>query len=210
MNVPPSIPEPSAILPPPKLLAESGWSSASRTGLGLHGWRQCAAGPVGGAGSDDPADAVLRRDAERLSAIRGERSDEAAAYFARNAARWDEIRSLYVAEETVEAAIVAAAGGETVGRLVDLGAGTGRMLTLLGPRAKSCLGLDLSQQMLNIARSRAGEAGLSVELRHGDIFATRLPAAAPTSSPSTGAALPVPTGRRRGRGCAAGGAGGGC
>src|ERR1044071_3955196 len=28
----------------------------------------------------DPADAIVRRDAERLAAIRGERSDEAAAY----------------------------------------------------------------------------------------------------------------------------------
>src|SRR5215210_1239123 len=46
----------------------------------------------------DPADAQLRRDAERLSQVETERSSEAAAYFARNAARWDEIRSLYVAE----------------------------------------------------------------------------------------------------------------
>ena len=123
----------------------------------------------------DPADPVARRDAERLSAIHGERGAEAAAYFARNAARWDEIRSLHVAEDKVEVAILAAAGRETVGRLVDLGAGTGRMLTLLGGKAQSCLGLDLSQQMLNIARVHTGEAGLNAELRHGDIFATRLP-----------------------------------
>ena len=39
-----------------------------------------------------------------------------------------------------------------------------------------CIGLDLSQNMLNIARSNAAKAGLDkVELRHGDIFATRLP-----------------------------------
>jgi ubiquinone/menaquinone biosynthesis C-methylase UbiE/DNA-binding transcriptional ArsR family regulator len=123
----------------------------------------------------DPADTTLRRDAERLVAIRTERTGEAAAYFARNAARWDEIRSLHVAEDEVEAAIVAAAGEGPVGRLVDLGAGTGRMLTLLGAEAESCLGLDLSQQMLNIARVHTGEAGLNAELRHGDIFATRLP-----------------------------------
>ncbi|MBP7705293.1 MAG: metalloregulator ArsR/SmtB family transcription factor [Caulobacter sp.] len=124
----------------------------------------------------DPADPQLKRDAERLSHIETERSSEAAAYFARNAARWDEIRSLYVAEAQVEAAIEQAAGQGPVGRLVDLGAGTGRMLTLLGGRATRALGLDLSQQMLNIARLNVGEAGLSVcELRHGDIFATGLP-----------------------------------
>ena len=40
----------------------------------------------------------------------------------------------------------------------------------------SALGLDLSQQMLNIARSRVARAGLAgCELRHGDIFGTGLP-----------------------------------
>jgi ArsR family transcriptional regulator len=39
------------------------------------------------------------------------------------------------------------------------------------------IGLDLSQNMLNIARANVAKAGLDkVELRHGDIFATRLPA----------------------------------
>jgi ubiquinone/menaquinone biosynthesis C-methylase UbiE/DNA-binding HxlR family transcriptional regulator len=121
-------------------------------------------------------DAVLKADALKLAAIAGERAEAAAAYFARNAARWDEIRSLYVSETEVETAILAALGKDQPGLLVDLGAGTGRMLTLLGGRAGRSLGLDLSQQMLNIARMHVGEAGLAAcELRHGDIFATGLP-----------------------------------
>ncbi len=124
----------------------------------------------------DPNDATLQRDAERLSAVWAERAAEAGEYFARNAARWDEIRSLYVAEADVEAAILAAAGPGPFRRLVDLGSGTGRMLTLLGPRAEAAIGLDLSQQMLNLARARVSEGGLArCELRHGDIFGTRLP-----------------------------------
>jgi ArsR family transcriptional regulator len=123
--------------------------------------------------ADDP---IVLRDAERLGQVRQERSEEASAYFARNAARWDELRSLYVSEADVEAAILKAAGPGPFRRLVDLGSGTGRMLTLLGPRAETAIGLDLSQQMLNIARDHAAEAGLErFELRHGDIFATRLP-----------------------------------
>ncbi|MES3030065.1 MAG: metalloregulator ArsR/SmtB family transcription factor [Pseudomonadota bacterium] len=126
--------------------------------------------------SIDPADPILARDAERLQSVRGERSTEAGEYFARNAARWDEIRSLYVSETAVEDAILQAAGPGPFKRLVDLGSGTGRMLTLLGPNAEAALGLDLSQQMLNIARSHVAEAGLErCELRHGDIFGTRLP-----------------------------------
>jgi len=124
----------------------------------------------------DPADLVLVRDVERLQAVRAERSAEAGEYFARNAARWDEIRSLYVSDTAVEAAILKAAGPGPFRRLVDLGSGTGRMLTLLGPHAEAAVGLDLSQQMLNIARNHVAEAGLErCELRHGDIFGTRLP-----------------------------------
>jgi ArsR family transcriptional regulator len=120
-------------------------------------------------------DLVLARDAERLQTVRSERLETAAAYFAQNAARWDELRSLYIAEADVEAAILQAAGPGPFTRLVDLGSGTGRMLQLLGPRARATVGLDLSQQMLNIARGNAARLGLDdCELRHGDIFATGL------------------------------------
>ncbi|HLI64845.1 MAG TPA: metalloregulator ArsR/SmtB family transcription factor [Caulobacteraceae bacterium] len=121
-------------------------------------------------------DAAIARDAARLSTIRAERAKAADDYFAQNAARWDELRSLYVAEADVEAAILSAAGKGPFRRIVDLGTGSGRMLRLFAPQAKAALGLDLSQQMLNIARQETAKAGLAhCELRHGDVFATRLP-----------------------------------
>ena len=124
----------------------------------------------------DDRDPVVQLDAERLAAVRAERSTDAQAYFARNAARWNEIRSLYVDEAEVEAAILRATGEGPFAEMVDLGAGAGRMLTLLGRRASNALGLDLSQQMLNIARDEVAKAGLTgCELRHGDIFRTGLP-----------------------------------
>jgi ubiquinone/menaquinone biosynthesis C-methylase UbiE len=126
-------------------------------------------------GAIDPADGALARDRERLAAVRSERADKAQAYFERNAPLWDQLRSLYVSEADVEAAILAAAPEGRIGALIDLGTGAGRMLTLLAPRADAALGLDLSQQMLNIARLRVAQAGLAhCELRHGDIFATGL------------------------------------
>ncbi|MGZ3280946.1 MAG: metalloregulator ArsR/SmtB family transcription factor, partial [Caulobacteraceae bacterium] len=119
----------------------------------------------------DPNDPLLARDSDRLLGVQAGRTAEANAYFSRNAARWDEIRSLYVAEKDVEVAITAAAGPGPFRRLIDLGSGTGRMLRLLAPEAECAIGLDLSQQMLNIARVQAAESGLhNVELRHGDIF----------------------------------------
>jgi DNA-binding transcriptional ArsR family regulator/ubiquinone/menaquinone biosynthesis C-methylase UbiE len=125
-------------------------------------------------GDEDPG---LARDAERLAGVSAERADQAASYFAENAERWDEIRAFQTTEAAVEAAIVAAVGESPVGRLIDLGTGSGRMLTLLGPRARCAIGLDLSRQMLNIARSKVAEAGLTAcELRHGDIHGTGLSA----------------------------------
>jgi ubiquinone/menaquinone biosynthesis C-methylase UbiE len=124
----------------------------------------------------NPADAGLAGDASRLAAVRAERAQAASAYFERNAERWSQVQSLYIDEAEVERAILAAAGPGPHRALVDLGAGAGRMLLLLGRHAERALGLDLSQQMLNIARAEAAKAGLAhCELRHGDIFDTRLP-----------------------------------
>ena len=116
------------------------------------------------------------RDGARLQEVRAEREAQAMEYFERVAPQWDQIRSLYVSESAVEAAIDRAAGSGPFNRVVDLGTGSGRMLALLGKRARMAVGLDLSQQMLNIARRNVSQAGLDkIELRHGDIFATRLP-----------------------------------
>lgn len=112
----------------------------------------------------------------RLEAVRRDREAAAGAYFERIAPQWDRIRSLYVCETAIEATILKIAGEGPFERVVDLGTGSGRMLTLLGRKAKMSIGLDLSQNMLNIARANVTKAGLDkVELRHGDIFATRLP-----------------------------------
>ena len=122
-------------------------------------------------------DAAGEADHRRLETVRKDREQAATAYFEQVAPQWDRLRSLYVSESAVEAALERAAGPGPFERVVDLGTGSGRMLTLFGKKAKMAVGLDLSQNMLNIARANVSKAGLDkVELRHGDIFATRLPA----------------------------------
>src|SRR5438477_9768442 len=97
-----------------KLLAEAGLVERFPDGAWVF-YRLTTSGPAAELVSEtlariDPADPVLARDADQLSQVRAERAADAAEYFARNAARWDEIRSLYVAEADVERAILEAAG----------------------------------------------------------------------------------------------------
>jgi ubiquinone/menaquinone biosynthesis C-methylase UbiE/DNA-binding transcriptional ArsR family regulator len=124
----------------------------------------------------DPTDVSVARDRERLAAVRTHRAAVAQAYFRRHAAEWDRIRQLHVADEAVEAAIKSALAATPLRSLLDLGTGTGRMLELFGPDLERGLGLDLSLDMLALARARLDRAGLkNCSVRQGDIYDLALP-----------------------------------
>lgn len=124
----------------------------------------------------DGADPWTAADAARLAAVRADRAAAAQRYFAGQAGNWDALRSLHVAESEVEAAIARALGDAPIGRLVDIGTGTGRMIELFGPGAVQALGIDRSPEMLRLARAKLAAAGLdSAELRQGDMYALPLP-----------------------------------
>jgi ubiquinone/menaquinone biosynthesis C-methylase UbiE len=120
----------------------------------------------------DTNDPGLAADRRRLEAVRAERKEQAATYFARHAADWDRIRALHVPESAVEAALVEALGDRDFDSVLDLGTGTGQMLQLLGPKARRAVGLDVSPAMLAVARANLDSAGLRhVQLRQGDLYA---------------------------------------
>lgn len=126
----------------------------------------------------DGEDAWAIADAARLAAVRADRAVAAERYFASHATNWDQLRSLHIAESEVEAAIARSLGERSVGRLVDIGTGTGRMIELFGRDAQSALGVDRSPEMLRLARVKLAEAGLTTaELRQGDMYALPLAAA---------------------------------
>ena len=119
----------------------------------------------------DAEDPGLLRDLARLSTIRAERAAAAAEYFERVAADWDRMRGLHVADAEVEAAMIDAVADMVVHDLLDVGTGTGRVLEIFADRIDHGLGLDLSRQMLDLARSRLEQLGhRHCAVSHGDVY----------------------------------------
>jgi ubiquinone/menaquinone biosynthesis C-methylase UbiE len=128
---------------------------------------------VAACGDRDPAIAL---DLQRLAAIKRQRAERAATYFSENAPNWDSIRSLYVDEREVEAALIEIVAAAAPRDLLDIGTGTGRILEILAPRVGQALGIDQSREMLAVARvnlERAGSANGMVRL--GDMYQLPLP-----------------------------------
>jgi ubiquinone/menaquinone biosynthesis C-methylase UbiE len=158
-----------------KLLAEAGLVERFREGT----WAFFRLAEQGGGAAVarvllerlDPADPTITRDRERLSDVRAARAAAAQVYFREHAAEWDSIRELHVPDTAVEDAIRAALAGVPFRSLLDLGTGTGRMLELFGSTIERGLGLDLSLDMLAIARDRLERAGLrNCSVRQGDLY----------------------------------------
>lgn len=118
----------------------------------------------------DDGDAVLSRDRERLASVKHDHAETARRYFAENAADWDTIRALHVADNAVEAAILDTLGSRQFDSLLDLGTGTGRLLELLAPLYARAVGVDASADMLAVARANLDRVGVAnAQVRLGDI-----------------------------------------
>lgn len=104
-------------------------------------------------------------DMRRLSAIRTARETSAEFYFARHADEWDRLRGLHSDDRKVERKLAALLGlddaGEgsedadpPLGRMLDIGTGTGRIAELFAPYASHVSAIDKSNDMLRVARAR--------------------------------------------------------
>src|SRR3954463_13813557 len=93
-----------------KLLCEAGLLDRFREGSWV--FYRLSAGSAAGALSRHlvaacgEADETVVLDLQRLAAIKRQRAELAAAYFSENAAHWHRIRSLYIDEREVEAALL--------------------------------------------------------------------------------------------------------
>lgn len=111
---------------------------------------------------DDP---VLRLDRERLERVLARRAEQL---------RGRKLGDAVPTPAGVDARIVDLMAGEALGDLLDIGTGTGRMLRLLGIAADTAVGIDISREMLVLARSNLHAAGLDhLSVRQGNMYQLR-------------------------------------
>ena len=116
------------------------------------------------------------QDQAQLSLVRKARAEMAERYFSAHAEEWDAIRSLHLPEAEVERAMLALLKDAQLGKMLDIGTGTGRMGELFGPSARSIIALDKSPEMLRLARAKLLESEAvtgsalvqKTELKQGD------------------------------------------
>ncbi len=102
--------------------------------------------------------------------MKRQRAERAQAYFSRNAAEWDELRRLHVADEEVDAAVIKLLGNQPVDSLLDLGTGTGRMLRAalraLSPCARRRCQPRHAERRTRQSRQGRHHQGLGAACRH--------------------------------------------
>lgn len=165
-----------------KLLAEAGLLNRHREGswvyfrLAHHGASAALARTlVDALPKQDP---TVHRDLGRLEELMGERARRAEDYFRQVADRWDELRALYVHDDEVERQLADLIAEERVDDLLDIGTGTGRVLEILADKVTHAVGIDLSSDMLMLARSKLERARLrNCVVRKGDMNHLPLPQA---------------------------------
>lgn len=120
-------------------------------------------------------DQVLAADRRQAARVLAERARIATESFQKRGAEWDEMRALELPAADVEIALLNLLPPQ-LGRLLDIGTGTGQMLALLAPRISAGVGVDASRAMLALARARLSGPGMNhCAVRLGDMY--RLPMA---------------------------------
>lgn len=113
---------------------------------------------IGLAGTDDPQ---LSVDRDALAKVKQDREKD--AYAKRESVPF--IDAVHSGNRPSASALVDAIdeciGDRSLGRVLDVGCGTGALLCLLGQRASHVVGADISKDMRLLARSRAHQVGLA-------------------------------------------------
>lgn len=113
-------------------------------------------------------------DRRALQRIIDQQHQLATDYFDDHAEQWDAFRATQLNEERVNQEILKLLIGTNYESILDIGVGTGAMLELLAKAALVAEGIDLSRQMLAIARAKLSQKSYHhCHVRQGDM--SRLP-----------------------------------
>lgn len=122
-------------------------------------------------------DDQMQLDHSRLENVRQARVKLSEGFVETEVPDWLRLHEYHGDPERFQTAVVDALRGHSVGHLLDIATGTGRMLKIAGPLADSGVGIDLSKKMVTVARSALAEAGLAhLSVRQEDMYQMRFPA----------------------------------
>ncbi|MBT6275805.1 MAG: metalloregulator ArsR/SmtB family transcription factor [Chromatiales bacterium] len=120
-------------------------------------------------------DVQTRADLVRVEILKRRQAAAANEWFHQHAQSWDELRERFISEPAEAEVLAKVVGGKSIDLHIDLGTGTGTMLELLAPLSKAAIGIDMSREMLRVARARLGAPGLAhCQVRQGDLLRLEL------------------------------------
>ncbi|EJF89080.1 ArsR/SmtB family transcription factor [Bartonella tamiae] len=115
-------------------------------------------------------DLAITHDLERLEQVKQQRRQNAARYFSKNAAHWDDLRLLHIDDTTIEKTMVEIVGNTPFQAMLDIGTGTASLLKLFAPLYTRAVGVDINRDMLSVARVNLDHHAIQhAQVRLGDV-----------------------------------------
>jgi DNA-binding transcriptional ArsR family regulator len=120
---------------------------------------------------------IIQLDQSRLIELQAARATLSETFIETELPDWLRLHEYHGDTARFESAVQDALAEKTVGHLLDVATGTGRMLKIVGPLASSGVGIDLSKKMVTVARSVLAESGLAhLTVRQEDMYQMRFAA----------------------------------
>ncbi len=110
---------------------------------------------------------TIKADQERYEQRERARHEAIAQHFAAHAKEWDELRGSYLNADEVDALLSNVIDEQKPKAVLDIGTGTGHILKIISRFAHDIAGIDISRDMLSLARKRL--EGCVTDLRRADM-----------------------------------------
>ncbi len=101
---------------------------------------------------------TLEGDSPRIKKVLNDRTEQSLDYFEKVAEDWDDIRAEYFGLRVRNRALAGLVPSDWT--VADIGCGTGFLLLAVAPLVRKAVGIDISSEMLRVARRKARERGL--------------------------------------------------